>query len=149
MGEEEIVLKQRILGSVNSLYELGRSKTMKKSTKNPCRYYKETGHLSRNCSHFKANIFNDSSILKYFQSKVLSIDKQTLHKQHIHEKKNETNERRYQIIKEMKVNNEQKEVSIIIESNQNAKIITSKIHQNFNLKCTFCGRMDHLWKECS
>merc|ERR1712187_444031 len=51
--EEEIVLKQRILGSVNSLYELGRSKTMKKSTKNLCRYYKEIGHLFRNCFYVK------------------------------------------------------------------------------------------------
>merc|ERR1719254_55449 len=114
---------------------------MKKSTKNSCRYYKETGHLFRNRSYFKANIFNDSPILKYPQSKVLSIDKQTLHKQNIHEKnneneialiqdlqkKNETYERRYQIIKEMKVNNEQKEASTIIESNQNAKIVNSKI----------------------
>merc|ERR1712039_1149176 len=62
--EEETVLKQRILGSVNSLYELGRSKTMKKSTKKLCRYYKETGNPSRNCFHSKANDIRNSSILK-------------------------------------------------------------------------------------
>merc|ERR1711920_562468 len=89
--EEETVLKQRILGSVNSLYELGRSKTMKKSTKNLCRYLKEIGNPSRNCSYFKANGIRNSSILKILYSKLLFTDKQTLHKRIIHKKNNENN----------------------------------------------------------
>merc|ERR1712039_166139 len=64
--------------------------------------------------------------------------------------KNETNEGRYQIINEMKVNNEKKGVSNAIESNRNGKTkeTNSNLHNNFNLKCTFCGKLDHLWKEC-
>jgi len=166
--EEETVLKQRILGSVNSLYELGRSKTMKKSTKNLCRYYKEIGNPSRNCSYFKANGIRNSSILKIPYSKLLFTDKQTLHKRIIHKennenniavvhdlqkkerKKNETNEGQYQIINEMKVNNEPKGVSIVIESIRNGKTkeTNTNLHNNINLKCTFCGKLDHLWKEC-
>merc|ERR1711920_1142082 len=166
--EEETVLKQRILGSVNSLYELGRSKTMKKLIKNLCRYYKEIGNLFRNCFYFKANGIRNSSILKNVHSKLLFTDKQTLHERIIHKKnnennmavecdlqikereKNETNEGRYQIINEMKVNNEQKGASTAIESNRNGKTkeTNSNLHNNFNLKCTFCGKLGHLWKEC-
>merc|ERR1712099_17686 len=166
--EEETVLKRRILGSVNSLYELGRSKTMKKSTKNLCRYFKEIGNPSRNCSYFKVNDIRNSSILKNPHSKLLFTDKQTLNERIIHKKdnennmavecdlqikereKNETNEGRYQIINEMKVNNEQKGASTAIESNRNGKTkeTNSNLHNNFNLKCTFCGKLGHLWKEC-
>merc|ERR1712050_471899 len=116
----------------------------------------------------KANGIRNSSILKNPHSKLLSTDKQALHEQitckknnenymavvydsQIKEKeKNETNERRYQIINEMKVNNEQKEVSNVIESNRigKTKETNSNLQKNFNLKCTFCGKLDHLWKEC-